>query len=62
MLPVGGGRRGGDVRTGGRGSRCGQDPLAGGTATVTVGGLSEEIAGTAGQIGGRSYMQEGWRM
>ena len=48
MLPVGGGRRGGDVRTRGRGSRCGQDPLAGGTATVTVGGLSEEIAGTAG--------------
>ena len=47
------------MRTGGRGSGRGQDPLAGGTATVTVGGLSEEIAGTASQVGGRGYMQGG---
>ena len=56
MLPVGGGRGRGDKGTigeaGGRGSGCGQDPV---TARVTVGGLSEEIARSASQKGGRGY-------
>ena len=60
MSPVGGGRRGGDKGgTGGRGSGRGQYPLAGGAAAVTVGGISEEIAGDTGQVGGRSYSGRG---
>ena len=46
MLPVGGGRGGGD-KDGQRGSGRGQDHLAGTTA-MTVRGISEGVTGVAG--------------